>query len=113
MNWIDILLILVVVLATWGGWRKGFILGILDLLALGISLIGTFLLYPYVANFISNNIYAEHAWTPPISFIITYLILRLLMMLLINRILRDIPADSHYCGANKFLGLLPGFVNGL
>jgi uncharacterized protein YkwD len=113
MNLIDILLILVVVLATWGGWRKGFILGILDLLALGISLIGTFLLYPFVAKFISRHIYDEHAWTLPVSFIFTYLILRLLMMLLINRILRDIPADSHYRGTNRFLGLVPGLVNGL
>lgn len=113
MNLIDILLILVVVLATWGGWRKGFILGILDLLALGISLIGTFLLYPFVAKFITQYIYDEHAWTMPVSFLLTYFILRLLMMLLINRILRDIPADSHYRGTNRFLGLVPGFVNGL
>jgi uncharacterized protein YkwD len=113
MNLIDILLILVVILATWGGWRKGFILGILDLLALGISLIGTFLLYPFLATFISKNIYSEHAWTPPVSFIITYLVLRLLMTFLINRILRDIPAESHYRGTNRFLGMLPGFVNGL
>lgn len=113
MNLIDILLILVVVLATWGGWRKGFILGVLDLLALGISLIGTFLLYPFVAKFISNYIYSEHAWTPPVSFILTYLVLRLSMGFLINRILRDIPAESHYRGTNRFLGLLPGLVNGI
>jgi uncharacterized protein YkwD len=113
MNLIDILLILVVVLATWGGWRKGFILGILDLLALGISLIGTFLLYPFVAQFISNHIYSEHAWTPPVSFILTYLILRLLMGLLIGRILDDIPAESHYRGTNRVLGLVPGIVNGV
>lgn len=113
MNLIDILLILVVVLATWGGWRKGFILGVLDLLALGISLIGTFLLYPFVANFITSYIYSERAWTLPVSFIITYFILRLMMTLLINRILRDIPAESHYRGTNRFLGLLPGLVNGL
>ena len=113
MNWIDLVLILVVILATGGGFRKGFILGILDLLALGISLIGTFLLYPFVADFISNNIYSEHAWTLPVSFILTYLILRMLMALLIGRILRDIPAETHYRGANRFLGLLPGMMNGV
>jgi uncharacterized protein YkwD len=113
MNWIDILLVLVVVLATWGGWRKGFILGILDLLALGISLIGTFLLYPFLAQFINRYIYSEGVWTLPISFIITYFLLRMLMGLIINRVLRDIPAESHYRGTNRFLGMLPGMVNGL
>lgn len=113
MNLIDILLILVVVLATWGGWQKGFILGILDLLALGISLIGTFVLYPYLVQFINNYIYSEGIWTLPISFIITYITLRLLIGLIINRILSDVPPDSHYQGANRFLGLVPGFVNGL
>lgn len=113
MNLIDILLILVVVVATWGGWQKGFILGILDLLALGLSLIGTFLLYPFLADFITKYIYAESTWTLPISFIATYLILRLLIGLIINRILSDIPAESHYRGTNRVLGLVPGFVNGV
>lgn len=113
MNVIDILLILVVVLATWGGWHKGFILGILDLLALGVSLIGTFLLYPFLARFISTYIYSGGAWTLPISFIITYFVLRLLIGLVISRILRDIPGESHYRGTNRVLGLVPGFVNGI
>lgn len=113
MNLIDILLIVVVLLATWVGWSKGFILGILDLLALGISLIGTFLLYPYLAEFISKYIYAEGVWNLPIAFIITYFILRLLIGLIISRILRDIPSESHYRGTNRLLGIFPGLVNGL
>jgi uncharacterized membrane protein required for colicin V production len=31
MNWVDLALLLVVLLAVWGGWRSGFILGTLDL----------------------------------------------------------------------------------
>ena len=113
MNLIDVLLVLVVVLATWGGWQKGFILGILDLLALGMSLVGTFLLYPYLATFISRYIYAEGAWNLPIAFLITYFTLRLVIGLIISRILSDIPSESHYRGTNRFLGLVPGFVNGV
>lgn len=113
MNLIDVLLILVVILATWAGWRKGFILGILDLLALGISLIGTFLLYPYLADFITKYISEEDTWTMPVSFLITYFILRLAIGLIINRVLADVSPESHYGGANRALGLLPGFINGM
>lgn len=113
MNVIDVLLILVVLLATWAGWRKGFILGILDLLALGLSLIGTFLLYPYLADFISRYIYPEGVWNLPIAFLITYFTLRLLIGLIIGRMLQEVPGESHYHGTNKLLGLLPGLVNGL
>ena len=31
MNWVDLALLLVVLLAIWSGWRSGFILGTLDL----------------------------------------------------------------------------------
>lgn len=113
MNLIDILLILVVIVATWAGWRKGFILGILDLLALGVSLIGTFLLYGFLAKFINRYIYAEGVWTLPISFIITYAILRLLMALIISRALRDVATESHNHGLNRAFGLVPGFMNGV
>jgi uncharacterized membrane protein required for colicin V production len=52
MNWVDLVLILVILLAIWGGWRRGFILGTLDLVNwLGSVLLG-FLFYPYLANFL-------------------------------------------------------------
>ena len=31
MNWVDIVLVVVVVLAVWGGWRRGFFRGTADL----------------------------------------------------------------------------------
>jgi uncharacterized membrane protein required for colicin V production len=52
MNWVDVALLLVVLLAVWSGWRSGFILGTLDLMNwIGSVLLG-FLFYPYLARFL-------------------------------------------------------------
>jgi len=113
MNLIDILLVLVVVLATWGGWRKGFILGMLDLMALALSLLATFLVYPYTAELMSNVVSRRSAWIMPISFLFTYMVIRLVLGLIVGRILTDIPAESHNRQVNRALGIAPGFLNGL
>jgi uncharacterized protein YkwD len=113
MNIIDILLILVVALAIWGGWQKGFILGFLDLAALAVSMLATFFLYPYVALFIEKYIAPHGIWILPVSFMATYITLRIIAGSLVNLVVRDIRPDAHGHGINKFLGVVPGFVNGL
>ena len=53
MNWVDIALLLVVLLAVWGGWQRGFILGVLDLINWVGSILLGFLFYPYLAHFLN------------------------------------------------------------
>jgi uncharacterized protein YkwD/uncharacterized membrane protein required for colicin V production len=113
MNWVDILLLIIVGYGIWDGWQKGFILELLYLLGLVISIAVTFLLYPYPTIFINKYFPSLGSWALPLAFIVTYVLMRVLTNLLTNRTLHKIPAEAHGRWDNKFLGMVPGFFNGV
>jgi uncharacterized protein YkwD len=112
MNWVDIALLVIVLLAVLHGWRKGFIMGALDLMSWAGSLVVSFFCYPYVANFI-ERIYSMGVWTMPVAFLITLIAARLLFSVLVNGLLSTTTEGAHTHSMNRFLGLIPGLVNGV
>src|SRR5688572_1375768 len=113
MNYVDIFLVLIVLVAVWNGWRKGFMLGVLDLAILGSSVIAAFLFYPYLAVKLEKWLPSLGVWTMPAAFIIVLIIVRMIAAAIVTAILKGVSKEAHEHGANRFLGMAPGFVNGL
>lgn len=112
MNYVDILLGIVILLYIWAGWRKGFIVGVLDLILLAVSLMTAFWLYQYVAAMLERA-FGLGVWGPPLGFLLTFFLARLVFGLIANLILRSVPHETHRHVANQALGTVPGLVNGL
>src|SRR5918996_805710 len=113
MNGVDVALILVVLFAIWGGWQRGFISGALSLIAwLGSLLLGLYF-YPYVADFIEKQIASLGVWTLPVAFISTIIIARIILSFITYAILQVTPPKLHQNELNHFLGIIPGFINGV
>jgi uncharacterized protein YkwD len=110
MNWIDLILAIVILLAIIAGWSRGFIMGTLDLGTWVGSLVLGYLFYPYTARWI-DIFFNLGAWLLPVAFILTTILARIVIGLIVRIILRIIPAHAHN-GANKFLGIIPGAING-
>ncbi|WP_423149561.1 CvpA family protein [Rubrolithibacter danxiaensis] len=113
MNIIDLLLIGIVLLSVWNGWRKGFILGLLELFSWITGLIATFILYRYVTEFLEKYIPSLSVWTYPVSFILTIVVVRIIIGIAVNGILRSIPSQLHYNMVNRIAGTIPGLINGV
>lgn len=117
LNLIDLLIVVVIALSIWGGWRRGLILAGADLLALAGSLLWAFWAYPYGAAFAERN--AEEwgvqwgIWAPPLSFLLAYLLGRIVLGLVLAALVRPLPPQAHANVGNRALGVLPGAVNGL
>jgi uncharacterized protein YkwD len=111
MNWVDIIIVLVILVAVWSGWHRGFILGSLDLLTWVGSLVLGYIFYPYTAKGLAR-MFELGAWLLPLAFIITALIARILIGFITRFIIRAIPQQVNEGGFNKFLGLIPGAING-
>jgi len=112
MNWVDLVLILVMLLAIWGGWQRGFILGTLDLVNwLGSVLLG-FLFYPYAANFLNSIFPALGTWLLPVAFLLTLIIARLLTGIVTKRIAWATTQRTNDSTMNRFLGIIPGAITG-
>ena len=113
MNYIDVLLIIVVLTALWGGWTKGFILGAIDLVIVLGSVWAAFAFYPYAERLIDEFLPGVGVWTRPLSFLFVLILSRLLLSTLLNLALKDIHPSVHHNFFNKVLGLATGFINGL
>ena len=113
MNYVDVLLLLVIALAVWTGWKKGFILGTINLIIWTGSLLAGFILYQQAGSLLRNLFPAIGVWALPLAFLIVILLSRLILSLLFNSILHRTPTETHRHGVNRFFGLIPGAINGL
>lgn len=111
MNWVDLFLAVIVLVAVIAGWYRGFILGSLDLLTWIGTLVTAYLFYPYTANFL-DSFANMGVWLMPVAFLITALLARIGLGLLVRLITRAIPEHVNDNVVNKFLGILPGAING-
>ena len=112
MNLIDVLLILIVVLAMWGGWVKGFIIGIADLCVwLGSLLIG-FFFYQGVGELMQKAFPALGVWNQPLAFLLTIILSRIILSAILHRFIRKTPQEAHQAPVNRAMGVIPGLITG-
>ena len=112
MNWVDLILIVIIILAIIAGWYRGFILSSLSLVKWVGALVTAYLFYPYVAAWI-GKIFNAGVWLLPIAFLVVAIIAGVLLGLLARLITRTIPPEVHHHGINNFLGIIPGAINGV
>src|SRR5678816_4485261 len=111
MNWFDLILILIVLLAVIAGWYRGFISSMLSLLVWAGSFVIAYLFYPYVASFI-DKLFDAGPWLLAISFILTAIVAGTLLSILAGYIARAAPIQAHQSVINRFLGIIPGAIMG-
>jgi uncharacterized protein YkwD len=112
MNLIDVLLLLIVVLAMWAGWAKGFILGITDLFVwLGSLLVG-FVFYQDAGRLLFKFFPALGIWGFPLGFLLTVILSRIIFSFIVNRFVQHTTPDAHLSPVNKAMGVIPGLITG-
>ena len=113
MNWIDVLLVLIVLLSVWSGWQRGFIFCSLNLITWVGSILLGFWSYPYLAVLLEKYFPAIGGWTAPLSFILIILFARIILGWITGAVFKETSYETHSHPVNKFLGIIPGFINGL
>lgn len=114
MNIVDILLVVLVLLSVLYGWKRGFILGLLDLLGWGLVLIAALRFYHPVAKWLGARVDIwPDVWDQPIAFILIAFAIGMAVQLLGYLLLRRLSKEVHERTVNRFFGLLPGLANGL
>jgi uncharacterized protein YkwD len=114
VNIIDVLLAIVILISVANGWRRGFIIGMLDLLGWALSLLFGLRFYRPVAQWLAGHFHLwPEVWNRPIGFILCASCAGLLIYLLGHALLRSLPEGIHERRLNKLLGLLPGLASGL
>jgi uncharacterized protein YkwD len=113
-NAIDILLVVLVLLSVLNGWRRGFILGVLDLLGWALVLIAGLRFYQPLARWLSANITLwSEVWNRPLAFVTIAIAVGALVQIAGNALLQRQSKDFHKRTINQLLGIIPGLANGL
>lgn len=113
INAVDVLLGFVTALGIWGGWIRGFIRGALELLLLALGLLAALWGYHPVAALTEQHVASLGAWTRPLAFLSIFIVARLTLGGLLHPFLSRLPVQTHGHRANRALGTIPGFINGL
>jgi uncharacterized membrane protein required for colicin V production len=113
ITFVDILLILIVLLSVLSGWRRGFILGLLDLARWIGSLLLGLRYYQPVARWLGSHVDWSEVWYQPVAFILVAAAAGVLIHLLGYVLLRGLPRGIHERRGNRLLGIVPGFISGL
>lgn len=113
VNAVDALLVGIVLLGAWGGWRRGFVAGALQLLALAISVVVAFAAYQPAAAWLRPYLREYQEWAVPAAFLLVFGIGYVLLGALARALIRATPPAVQKHAINHALGVLPGGVNGL
>jgi uncharacterized protein YkwD len=113
-NLIDIVIVALVLLSVLNGWRRGFILGVLDLLGWALVLIAGLRFYQPVARWLGAHVDLwSEVWDRPIAFVALAVLAGGFVQIAGFVLLRRVPKAFHEKTFNRLLGVIPGLANGL
>jgi len=113
MNYIDIILILIILSSVTTGFYRGFISGILDIIRWVGSLVLGLFFYKYLTYFFNTYLHWDSGWVAPLSFLLTIIFFSIVIQSIGFAFMRKLPPGIHTRKGNQVLGILPGLFNGL
>lgn len=112
LNWIDFLLLLVILLGVFAGYARGFILSFLDLARAVISVLAALFFYQPVARLLEQINDWTEIWNQPAAFILIFLSTTIIFQIFSVLLLKRLPREIHARTSNRIFGAFPGAANG-
>jgi len=109
MNFVDIIIIVPLIYASWVGFRKGLIVEVFTLLALLVGIYAGIHFSDWTSNLIRENIDIEGKYLPVVAFTLTFLAVGAMVFFagkMIERMLKVVNLSP----VNKVFGLLFGLI---
>ena len=107
MSTADIILIVLVLLGAWGGYREGFLMELISLVAIILGVLGGFKLMGLGMIFLEDKFNADKSTLPYISFAVIFIIIVVLVGLLGKMVKHSI--DKSFLGTiDQAMGALLG-----
>ena len=120
LNWIDILIVLVLVFYSIQGYLTGFLAALIDLVSFALSFVLGVSFYGFVANLLVKFLSIPQGFANAIGFFIVAVLFEIIFSLLIKFFISGLPIlnlneQKHKLLqiTNKVLGVVPGFLSGL
>jgi uncharacterized protein YkwD len=112
VNWVDLVLLVIMLVCAATGWQRGFILSMLDLIRWAGSWLVALIFYKPMSRTLSYIFDWNEIWRNPLAFVVLLFLTSIAIHLVGRAFLQRIPPGVHYHRANRLLGIIPGLVSG-
>ncbi|MGF2411105.1 CvpA family protein [Ferruginibacter sp.] len=113
MNVVDIILIAVVIVFAWLGYKRGFLNSFFSLVKWAGALAIALLLYGNIALLVEQYFSVREEWQKPLSFLMLFITAFFLLSLLFMLLKKSVTPETQSSFVNKITGLIPGFLTGV
>ena len=112
-NYVDLLLILLVLVSVVRGWQRGLFLGLIDLLRWIGSPLLALRFYQPLAQWLGPRVGWPEVWDLPAAFALALVVAAVLINILGYALAAGLPQRVHQWHGNRLLGIVLGLANGL
>lgn len=113
VNYIDLILIAIMGLSVFNGWKKGFINSFIEIVIWLGSFLTALVLSVYISKLSGFFFGITALWIRPLSFILMLVISSRIIFMICDRLSDGVSEETHEHLANKAAGILPGLLSGI
>ncbi len=113
MDWVDQVIIVILLSFALSGLRRGFFIQVFDILGFAFSLLFALYTYSYTATLLIKIFNLPKISASPIGFLVVWLISETLFFAVFDPIAKKFIAHVHHTKVNKYFGFIPATANGL
>lgn len=112
MNWIDAVVIFLLIIYALRGWRRGFLFVAFGLVALLISILAAALVYSPLTP-VLGRLGMSINFARAFAFLIPFFIMQTIFWIIGRKWFRRIPRETHRTSLNRAAGVIPSLIEGL
>lgn len=113
MNWVDLLIILLLLLFTFEGFGRSFIGESLDFLSFLLAFFLSLRFYNYLSDFYQSNFHIPHSLANVLGFISIWFIIEVLLFSLVHYLIQKIRVLAILNKHLSFFATIPAFLKGV
>ncbi|OGM12116.1 hypothetical protein A2Z22_03435 [Candidatus Woesebacteria bacterium RBG_16_34_12] len=112
-NWIDLVILIILAYFVSEAFRVGFWIILADFISFSLSLVLSFLTYPYIARLLRTNFAISHSFSNALGFLFSAVIIGAILGYILSLIIHKIPRKYWNFSRRSFWSIFPAIGEGL
>lgn len=119
-NWLDIIIVLILVFYAFEGYGQGFLIAFIDLIAFALSFLLGITFYSNIATFLVKTFLMSQGFANALGFFIAATVAEVVLSFVLKNLIENVPLyskegpkENTLRAINKYLGIIPGVLSGL
>ncbi|HSX19337.1 MAG TPA: CvpA family protein [Candidatus Saccharimonadales bacterium] len=113
MNYVDLIILIVILFFAREGQKRGFLVQLFDILGFLAALIGSLTFYQYVSQALTTLLNVPQIAADPIAFLLVWLLTEFIFFNIFATLFRKVFSSQADKPVNRYLGFIPATLNAL